>query len=240
MNGKKVMIIGASSGIGRSLAEVFLQHHNLTGIAARRKALLEELAARYPGECIAQPLDVTATAMLKTHLRQLSERMNGVDIVVICAGGGKVNETLDRVVEQHTIDLNVSGFTAVAGWAFRQFERQGHGQLVAITSIAGLRGNRQSPGYGAAKAFQINYLQGLRQKAHTSAADITVTDIRPGFVNTPTAQSPVKFWEAPVEKAARHIYTAIIRKRKVAYITRRWRIAAWLFRSLPGWLHERL
>jgi short-subunit dehydrogenase len=97
------------------------------------------------------------------------------------------------------------------------FKKQGHGHLVNISSIAGLIGNGEAPSYNATKAFQINYLEGLRLNAYKSRVNIHVTDVRPGFVDTDMAKGDGLFWVAPVEKAAQQIFTAIKRKRKVYY-----------------------
>src|SRR3546814_20725024 len=82
--------------------------------------------------------------------------MGGVDIIVISAGGGDTNAALDFGIEQGMIDLNVRAFTQVAAWAFNYFKQRGRGQLAAITSVAGMRGSRQAPGYSATKEYQIN------------------------------------------------------------------------------------
>src|SRR3546814_12835625 len=103
-----------------------------------------------------------------------------------------------------------------------------------------MRGSRQAPGYSATKAYQINYLQGLRQKAHKEAADIVVTDICPGFVKTPAATSPVQFWVATVEKAARPIYQGVTKRKDIVYVTPRVRLVAWLYHWPPGWLHAQM
>ena len=78
--------------------------------------------------------------------------------MVISSGTGYLNEPLDFGPEKTTIDTNVTGFTCVAGWAFNYFAGQGHGHLVAITSVGGLRGSRSAPAYNSSKAYQINYL----------------------------------------------------------------------------------
>ena len=240
MKKQKIMIVGASSGIGWELAGIMAAAGHTVGITARRGALLTKLAADYPGRVFPHPFDITDTDACATELAALAAAMGGLDTLVISAGGGDVNESLDFLREQQMIRLNVSAFTCVADWAFTYFKKQGRGQLAAITSIAGLRGSRQSPGYSAVKAYQINYLQGLRQKARSEKLAIAVTDICPGFVNTPTAKSPVRFWVAPVPKAARQIYRGLQQQRRVVYITRRWQIIAALYRWLPAWLHERL
>ncbi|WP_257667336.1 SDR family NAD(P)-dependent oxidoreductase [Parapedobacter tibetensis] len=240
MRNKKIIIIGASSGIGRALAEILVSEGNIVGITGRRTELLQDLEAAQPDRYYVRAFDVTDTDGCADHLDALVSTMGGVDILVISAGGGDVNEALDFAVEQKIIALNVSGFTCVADWAFNHFKAKGHGHLAAISSIAGIRGSRQAPAYSATKAYQTNYLQGLRQKAHKEQAAITITDIRPGFVDTPMAKSPVKFWVAPIDKAARQIYQALRKRKKVVHITKRWQLIAWIYKWLPGRLHERI
>lgn len=234
------MVIGASSGIGRALADTLASAGSIVGIAGRREALLHDLAATRPDRYRVHAFDVTEANTCIAHLETLAKAMGGVDAVVISAGGGDVNEALDFEVERKMINLNVFAFTQLADWAFNYFKRQGFGHLVAITSIAGIRGSRQAPAYSATKSYQITYLQGLRQKAHKERASITVTDICPGFVDTPSAKSPMRFWVAPLSKAAGQIYHGMHKRRKVVYVTRRWRFIAWLYRWLPAQLHERL
>ncbi|WP_262249438.1 SDR family NAD(P)-dependent oxidoreductase [Parapedobacter soli] len=240
MASKKIIIIGATSGIGRALASVYAAEGHAVGITGRREALLREITAARPSSYHFTAFDVTDTAVNIAHLEALVATMGGVDTVVISAGGGNTNPSLDFDVERRIIDLNVGAFTQLAGWAFNYFKTQGGGHLAAITSIAGIRGSRQAPGYSASKAYQINYLQGLRQKALKEQLDIAITDICPGFVDTAVAKSPIRFWIVPVAKAARQIYSGLEARRDVVYISRRWRIVGWLYRLLPGWLHKRI
>jgi short-subunit dehydrogenase len=113
------------------------------------------------------------------------------------------------------------------------FKKQGHGHLVNISSIAGVRGNGEAPSYYATKAFQINYLEGLRLNAYKSCVDIHVTDVRPGFVDTDMAKGEGMFWVAPVEKAAQQIFNAIQKKKKIVYVTKRWRMIGFLLKIMP-------
>ncbi len=240
MRNERIIIIGASSGIGRALAELLVSEGNIVGITGRRTELLQELKGIRPDCVYVHAFDITDTDTCVRHLEALVSDMGGVDTLVISAGGGDVNPSLDFAIEQQMIALNVSAFTCVADWAFAYFRARGKGHLAAISSIAGVRGSRQAPAYSATKAYQINYLQGLRQKARKENTSITVTDIRPGFVDTPKGKSPVKFWVAPVDKAARQIFHALRRRKKVAYITKRWQFIDMLYRWLPGFLHERM
>ena len=108
---------------------------------------------------------------------------------------------------------------------------------MGISSIASLRGNRASPVYFASKAFQKSYLESLYLKTKTiQSKKVFITDIRPGFVDTPMALGEKLFWMVPLEKAAKQIYTAIKKKKRVAYISKRWQLVAWLLKMIPAWL----
>ena len=237
---KKAIIVGASSGIGRGLAKLLVENDYIVGITGRRTHLLEEIQNENPGQYIIKTFDVADSQSISEHLTVLTQELGGLDLLVISSGTGDLNENLDFDIEKRTIDTNVSGFTAIADWAFNYFQNQKYGHLVAISSIAGLRGSRSAPSYGASKAYQINYLQGLRQKACNIKAHITITDIRPGFVDTRMAQGEGKFWVAPVDKASRQIFKAIKAGRKVVYITNRWRPIAYLLRMLPDWVYNKM
>ena len=240
MDRQKILVIGASSGIGQALAALMVANGHVVGITGRREALLATTAASHPDQYHYRAFDVTDVDRVPAKLEELAAAMGGIDTVVISAGGGDVNRSLDFDMEHQMITLNVTAFTCVADWAFTYFKQRGYGQLAAITSVAGMRGSRQAPAYSATKAYQINYLQGLRQKARKEQANIVVTDICPGFVDTPSAKSPTRFWVSALPKAAEQIYRGLRKHRKVVYISRRWRIVAWLYRQLPNWVHERM
>jgi len=237
---KKAIIVGASSGIGRQLAIVLAKNGYMVGITGRRDQLLLNLQTTNPDKFVVSVFDATDIADIPQHLESLVKELDGLDLLIVSSGTGKINPTLDASIEQQTNDLNVSGFTAVADWAFNFFQAQGYGHLAAITSIAGLRGSRQAPAYFATKAYQLNYLEGLRQKATSLKLPITVTDIRPGFVDTAMAAGENLFWMATVEKASDQIFIAIKNKRDIVYITKRWRLVAAILKLLPKGLHKRM
>ena len=236
---KKAIVIGATSGIGKALAVVLSKEGYGVGITGRRVPLLDELAGTLSGPVIMKPMDVSDPSRAIPLLEELIEEMEGVDLVVISAGTGHVNEDLDWSPEEETLQVNVLGFAAMANVAFRHFQERGEGHLVGITSLAALRGSRVAPAYNASKAFEVNYLEGLRVKAHRLGLPITVTDIMPGFVDTAMAKGEGIFWAAPPEKAARQIYQAIEGRRPHAYITTRWRLFAWLLKILPWFLYRK-
>ena len=237
---KKAIVVGATSGIGRELSKLLVSKGYQTGITGRRSDLLLEIQKESPGQYFIKAFDITITEIIPQKLEELVQELGGLDLIVICSGTGHENKTLDFAIEKQTIGTNVSGFTALADWAYNYFEKKKTGQLVAITSIAGLRGGRQAPSYNATKAYEINYLEGLRQKAGKEKQQITITDIRPGFVDTEMAKGEGLFWVAPVAKAANQILRAIEQKRKIAYVTKRWVIIACLLKSLPNWIYNKI
>ena len=237
---KTAIIVGATSGIGRSLATLLADSDYRVGITGRRTQLLEEIKSEDPDKYITANFDTTHFNTIAANLDQLAQQLGKLDLLVISSGTGNLNAELRFDIEKQTIDTNVSGFTAVADWAFNYFQQQGYGHLAAISSIAGIRGNHQSPSYSATKAYQINYLESLRIKAVKTSRPIFITDIRPGFVNTDMAKGDGLFWVAPVEKAAGQILNAIRRKKRTAYITKRWGIIGRLLKLLPNWAIDKL
>lgn len=236
---KKAIIVGATSGIGNELAKILAEHDYLVGITGRRISELEKLKERNPDHYIVSAFDCTL-ANNAQNLSDLASKMGGLDLLVLSSGRGDRNENLNFEIEDKTNQLNVNAFTEIVDWAFNYFEEQGHGQLAAISSIAGIRGTRLAPAYNASKAYQINYLEGLSQKANKSKKPIYITDIRPGFVDTAMAKGEGQFWVASKEKAAQHIFSLIKRKKGVGYVTKRWRMIALLLRILPSNIYKRM
>lgn len=226
---KKAIVIGASSGIGKALAHVLAHEGYQVGITGRRQNLLEEIQKGNPDQYVLSVFDVT-DGKVNEHLTTLAEKMNGVDVVVYSSGVGEFNKYLDFNIEKQMIDTNVTAFTQVADWAFIYFQKKGSGRFASITSMAGMMGSRHAPAYNASKAYQINYLKGLRQKVKKLKLNVSMTDLRTGFVDTAMAKAAGKFWVATPEKAAKQIHQAIERKAAVAYITKRWRIAGFFLR----------
>lgn len=237
---RNAIVIGASSGIGRELAKLLSRNGYALGVMARRIDLLETLRHEVDGPLMVQAIDVAQAETAMVTLEKFIEALGGVDLVVISAGTGDINPDLSWPVENETIQTNAVGFAALTNVAMRHFIKQGRGHLVGISSIAALRGGRESPAYNASKAFVSNYLEGLRAKVRKAGLPITVTDIQPGFVQTVMAKGEGIFWAAEVDKAARQIFDAIQKHRPQAYITRRWRLVAWLIKALPGCVYERL
>ena len=237
---RTAIVIGATSGIGKGLAILLADNGYKVGITGRRAELLEDLKSHDKNSYLIKSFDVTDTKVAVEKLEELTSELGRLDLLIFCSGTGEINDKLDFEVEKQTIDTNVVGFTCIAGWAFKYFVKQKFGHYVAISSIGGLRGSRQAPSYNATKAYQINYLEGLRQKAMRLDEQIIITDIRPGFVDTEMAKGAGLFWVMPVDKVVRQIYKAIIRKKKVAYVTKRWRLIASVIKRIPTPVYDKM
>ena len=237
---KKAIIIGASSGIGKGLAELLAADNYKIGITGRRSELLGEIKKTKPDSFIIKSFDATELKTSVEKLEELVSELGGLDLLIISSGTGEINEELDFAKERKTIDLNVTGFTNIIDWTFKYFEKQGAGHIVGISSVAGIRGNRSAPSYNATKSYQINYLEGLRQKAKKLKRPIIVTDIRPGPVDTNMAKGEGLFWVMPLEKSVNQIYAGIKKKRKIVYVTRRWHMMALLLKIMPKRIYESL
>lgn len=237
---RKAIIIGASSGIGKGLARVLSENKYKVGITGRSSELLDELQKENPDSFVAKAFDLTNTNKSIEKLDELVIELGGLDLLVLSSGTGELNESFNFETERKVIDLNVTGFTNIIDWAISYFNKQEQGHIVAITSVAGLRGSRQAPSYNASKSYQINYLEGLRQKLGKAKKPIFVTDIRPGLVDTKMAKGEGLFWVMPVEKVALQIFKAIKQKKKVVYVTKRWGLIARLLKILPRALYEKM
>ncbi len=237
---KKAIIIGASSGIGKELVRIFAANGYEVGIAARRSQLLDELAREIPAVVRAAAIDISKTDSAIQSLEQLIQEMGDVETIVICSGVGYLNPELSWPQEKETIDTNVSGFTAMAGAAMHYFSQRKSGHLVGISSIAGIRGSNICPAYNASKAYVSNYLEGLQKKVAKEKLNLIVTNIMPGLVDTAMAKGEGLFWVAPPQKAAKQIFLAIRRKKRTAYVTRRWMLIAWIFKLLPEFVYNKI
>lgn len=238
-NINRVIIIGATSGIGRRLAELYAEKGWRIGITGRRKELLDELQKKYPAQVETECFDITQNKNIE-HIKSLVKKLDGLHLIIISAGGGDVSKELSWEIDKRTTETNVNGFIEIANWAFNFFITQNHGHLVVISSIASYRGNSWAPAYSASKAFQSIYFEGLHIKARKMKKDVNVTCIEPGFVDTAMAKGNKLFWVVPVDKAAKQIIRAIEKKKYLAYISRRWWIMAKLFKWAPDWIYHRL
>jgi len=238
----KIIIIGASSGIGEACVRKFSEEWWEVGLTARRVDRMKKIQAGLLNKSYVKAMDVTKFEDARTGLLALIEDMWGVDVVFYNAGIGIVNEELNWDKDEKTIDVDVKGFVNIAQVAVKYFMKKKSGHFVVTSSIAALIGIEDSPAYGGSKAFVSNYMEGLRKKIVLAKLSIAFTDLQPGYVDTPM-QQPVKgemFWVASPEKAAKQIFRVIVKRKRHAYITHKWWWFAQLMKVVPRWLYERV
>ncbi|MGQ0740668.1 MAG: SDR family NAD(P)-dependent oxidoreductase [Bacteroidota bacterium] len=236
---QKIIIVGATSGIGRRLAERYAEEGNRIGITGRRKELLEQIQQQYLQQTEHECFDITGTENVP-RLEALVKKMGGLDTLIISAGTGESSKELNWAIDKTTVDTNVNGFIEIANWAFNYFMKQGYGRLAAISSVGANRGGLHAPAYNASKAFQSSYAYGLSLKAGRLNKNVSVTCIEPGFLATKMAKSNKLFWVVPVDKAARQIIRAIEKRKRKVYISRRWWLVAKALKWAPHWLYRRI
>jgi short-subunit dehydrogenase len=247
---RKAIVIGASSGIGRALAQELVKKNYLVGVTARRMPLLEDLKQDSPKNIITQFMDMEQLEESRTALTDLLHTMGGADVIVINGATWAQNpedftpeKEITSLCEQRMVQVNVASLVALAGVAMAYFKEQGHGHLVGISSVDAMRGAASNPLYCATKSFMATYLEGLRNNCIQNNIAIDVTEVRPGFIKTESNEidkQPGAYWVATTEEIAPQIVASIESKQKVAYVTRRWRIIGWLLTICPDLIYNEM
>lgn len=237
----KIIIAGASSGIGLALAEAFASRGVKVGVAARHLEPLLRLGDKYPGMVEAETMDITMPEA-KAALMRLIKKMGGMDIYIHVAGIGSQNHSLDPELEVRMIDTDAAAFARMISCAYNYFRASGRsGRIAAVTSVAGTRGIGSMSAYSAAKACASTYLEALRQLARSSGVPVTITDIQPGWIRTPLLNDDKSYpLEMTIAQVVPLILRAIADGVPVAVIDWRWRIVKYLWHRLPSPLWTRM
>ena len=239
---KKIIIIGASSGMGRRVALDFARMGWRVGVAARREDQLKELKEKYPDNIEYLAFDVTADNAVE-RFYELIERLDGMDYLLYAASCGWRNPELTPSFDDCTIDVNVKGFTRIVNATYKYYKETANtlrGHIAVITSVAGTKGIGISATYSASKRYQWTYLQALDQLAHQQRVNVTITDIRPGFVDTPLLNGNRYPLEMSIDYVAPRLEKAILRSRRIAVIDSRWAVVTALWKMVPDCLWRRI
>lgn len=238
---KRIVIVGASSGIGRLIAEYFASKGWKTAVAARNEKALCELKAEYGQNIEWEKIDVNAPDA-PDKLLALIERNGGMDIYLHVSGICIENPELNVGHDISIVETNVGGFTRMIDTAFNYFrDRRLKGRIAAITSIAGTKGLADLAAYSASKRYQWTYLVALEQLAHREKLPIRFTDIRPGWTRTPLIDPSRRYLMAMnPNRVAKRAARAIIAGRRMVVINRRWACAQILWRIVPSWIWVRI
>lgn len=229
--------MGATSGIGRRVAQILASRGWRVGVCGRRAELLESLRAGYPENIETLRIDATgegAGERLAEFARSLGARL-----YLHCSGVGWRNTEMDMGKEMTTVRTNCNGFVECVGAVFRLFSETG-GHIAVLSSIAGTKGLGPAPAYSATKRMQNTYIDALEQLSRMRRLGITFTDIRPGFVATALIGGGKGYpMVMDVEKVAHSVVKAIERRRRVAVIDWRYALLVALWRMIPRWAWKR-
>ncbi len=244
MKGKRIIIIGASSGLGYRAAHDFAAAGWHVGAAARRSDSLRQLSAEFPDNVMWETIDVTSPDAPDALLR-LIDRLGGVDIVFLAAGVGYQNPELNIEADRLTVATNCLGFVNIVDTAYRYFRDNpsvsDRRQIAVITSVAGTNGLGMAASYSASKRFESTYLNAVDQLSRIEHAGVTVTDLRPGFIMTPLLNPSRRYpMLMSVDHVAPLIMRAILKRRRVAIIDWRWRLLVGVWRLIPRWIWVRM
>ncbi len=231
----KVVISGASSGIGEALARHYGREGHVLGLLSRRRPEVES-AAFYS-------VDVSDAHAVSAAASDFLGRFGAPDLVIANAGisSGAQAEALEDVEKlRRILEVNVVGMAATLAAFAPAMRSRGSGTLVGVASVAGFRGLAGSSAYSASKSAAITWLESLRVEMRGSG--VAVVCICPGYIDTPMTQ--VNRFRMPflisADEFARRMARAVEAKRRLAVIP--WQMAAvsLLLRAAPGWLYDRL
>ena len=235
----RVVITGASSGIGEALARYYARDGVVLGLMSRRKADTNSL----PGEVVSYAVDVADEAALAAAAQDFIRRFGPPDLVIANAGIGTGTEGAEirHVAKLRKIlETNVVGLAATLAAFAPAMRAAGGGTLAGIASVAGFRGLAGNGAYCASKSAAITWMESLRAELHGSG--VSVVCVCPGYIDTPMTR--VNRFRMPfllsADEAARRIARAIAAKRRLAVIPWQMALVSLLLRAMPGWLFDRL
>ncbi|HEY4319448.1 MAG TPA: SDR family oxidoreductase [Herbaspirillum sp.] len=238
---QRVFITGASSGIGAALAREYAARGAVLGLVARREDALEALRAALPGAALhdVYALDVNDRDALGAAAADFLR--GGIDVVIASAGvsrGTLTEYAEDTAVFAQILATNVTATVATFSPFVAAMKAQGHGRLVGIGSVAGIRGLPGGGAYSASKAAVASYCESLRVELRASG--VKVVTIAPGYIDTPMTRGNryAMPFLMPAERFAARAVRAIAAADSYRVIPWQMGLVAKLLRLLPNWLYD--
>tara|TARA_Y200000002_G_scaffold378029_1_gene384650 strand:- start:1153 stop:1905 length:753 start_codon:yes stop_codon:yes gene_type:complete len=209
-NQKKIWITGASSGIGKAVAEKFAQEGWKVAISARRKEILDKISDNQ--NIFSFPLDVTDEKNCKSTFEEINQKLNGLDICFFCSGTYDPKKEKEINIEQNKFVMNVNYFGTLncIKTVEKYFKNKKNGHISIVSSIAGYRGLPNSSGYGPSKAALTNLAESIY--FDFKKFNVRVSLVSPGFIKTPLTDKndfDMPFLRSP-EFAAEKIYKGLV------------------------------
>lgn len=237
---KKVFITGGTSGIGKELARLYLERGDLVGICGRDISRIEDQEFLSSKNLLTFSTDVTRPQELASAINSFAEKAGGLDILIANAGRslGHKSRDPDFLKIRDLIEVNLMGFVNTIEPGLKIFYQQGHGQVVAISSVAGLIGLPGSTAYCGAKGAVRLMCESFNIDLNPKG--IIFTCLCPGFIDTPLTQKNdhAMPFIMSVEKACAKMIKAIDKKRKFVVLPWQFAILMNLLARLPRFLYR--
>lgn len=242
---KNVMIIGATSAIATEVAREFAKNGSSLFLFARNQERLENLAndlrVRGAKAVHTATFDAQDIASHQKKLEQAIEIIGEIDGVLLAHGDLPNQKSCQEAYEEteRSLKTNLLSPIAILTWMANYFESRRKGNITVISSVAGDRGRQSNYVYGAAKGGLSTFLQGLRNRL--SFAGVTVTTIKPGFVDTPMTQDlPKGPLFASAATVGQRIHKAMNRGENVVYTPFFWRFIMGIIIHIPEPIFKKL
>lgn len=238
-----IVIVGASSGIGAALAGELAQAGRTLVLVARRQSELDAVASAVHakgGRAIVVAADVRDADAVQGIWDRLVADAGPIDTVVYAAGvmPEVAPDGYDTAKDRQMIEVNFLGAVAWLNAAATHMQQQGHGTLCGIGSVAGDRGRRGAPVYGATKAALHSYLESLRNRLEVKG--IHVVTVKPGPVRTAMVGDRKMPLMVEPEVAAKAIAAGLRAGSHTIYVHGAWRLIMWVIRNIPSVVFRRL
>jgi len=240
---KTVLILGATSDIGRALASKFASNSYNIQLAARSIqdliSIRSDIKIRFGVECDCYAFNAEEFYSHELFWKSLSARP---DISIVVFGNMFEQQAClhDWDLTLKTIQVNYTGVASILNIIARSYKERKAGTIICISSVAGLRGRSSNFIYGSAKAALIAYLSGLRNELYHN--DVHVMTVLPGFVftkMTDNLQLP-KFLTATPDEVARDVYRAFLKKKNIVYTKWIWKWVMLIIRLIPESIFKKL
>jgi short-subunit dehydrogenase len=243
LSGKTILLTGASTGIGKAIAQNLLKQDCNLILIARRTELIEDFISQSQitsNQPLVLRCDVSKKEEVANAYERIKQKFGGIDIAILNAGIGRtvtVN-TFNSKDAEDTFGANVFGIVYWVEQLLPDYLKKKSGVIAAVSSLADNRGFSGSGFYCASKAAATTFLEGLR--VELKPHNIKVITIRPGFVRTPmTDQNNFKMpLLVEPEKAAEIILDRIKKERRVIQFPWQIYLATRLIGALPGTVYE--
>ena len=238
----KVIVVGASSGIGAAIATQLAKRGSTVAVVARRAQALEAIASAHPGRVRTYAFDTTDVDAVAELQDRIVADLGGLDAIFYAAGVMPAIAEGEYAFEKERemVDVNLLGAIAWITPAAARFEAARAGTIVGISSVAGERGRRKNPVYGTTKAALTAYLEGLRNRC--ARYGVNVVTAKPGFIDTPMTKGVEgMFWLISADEAAAAIIRLAERGNSASgFVPKRWALVALVLRMIPSFIFRRL